>query len=68
MILGDLQERVQCWLKIIEFFDFEDYTLYYYISEEVIRQLQDYVNWKYVSKYSSLSEEFIREFQDKLNK
>jgi hypothetical protein len=37
------------------------------LSENFIREFQDYVVWDYVSGNSPLSENFIREFQDKFD-
>jgi hypothetical protein len=37
------------------------------LSEDFIREFQDYVVWDYVSSNSPLSENFIREFQDKVD-
>jgi hypothetical protein len=37
------------------------------LSENFIREFQDYVVWDYVSGNSPLSENFIREFQDKVD-
>ena len=37
------------------------------LSEEFIREFQDKINWKHVSRCQKLSEDFIREFQDKVN-
>ena len=36
------------------------------LSEDFIREFQDYVSWIYVSQYQTLSEPFIREFQDRV--
>ena len=32
-----------------------------------IEEFENYINWKYFSRYETLSEDFIREFQDKVN-
>ena len=37
------------------------------LTEDFIREFQDYVVWDYVSGNSKLSEDFIREFQDKVD-
>lgn len=37
------------------------------LTEDFIREFQDYVVWDYVSGNSTLSEPFIREFQDRLD-
>lgn len=37
------------------------------LTENFIREFQDYVVWDYVSGNSKLSEDFIREFQDKVD-
>ena len=38
--------------------------MYYFMSEDTIRQLKDYVNWDYVIKYSNISENFKKEFSE----
>jgi len=37
------------------------------LTEDFIREYQDYVNWEYISKVQKLSEDFMREFKDKLD-
>ena len=37
------------------------------LTEDFIREFQDYVVWDYVSGNSTLSEDFIREFQDRVD-
>jgi hypothetical protein len=37
------------------------------LTENFIREFQDYVVWDYVSGNSTLSEDFIREFQDRVD-
>ena len=37
------------------------------VSEDFIRQFQDYVDWNVVSNHQWLTENFMREFQDKLD-
>ena len=37
------------------------------LSENLIRDLKDKVNWSHISEYQYLSENFIREFKDKVN-
>ena len=37
------------------------------LSENFIREFQNYVDWDLISEYQKLSEEFIREFQDKVD-
>ena len=37
------------------------------LSEEFIREFQDFVDWMYVTAFQTLSEEFIREFQEKVS-
>ena len=36
------------------------------LSEDFIREFQDYVCWGYISVYQVLSEDFVREFKDKV--
>ena len=38
------------------------------LSEEFIREFQDFVDWMYVTAFQTLSEEFIREFQEKVSR
>jgi len=38
-----------------------------YLSEDFIREFQDYVDWSKIYCYQELSEQFIWDFQDKLN-
>jgi len=39
----------------------------YNLSENLIREFQDKVNWYWISIEQNLSEDFIREFQDRVN-
>ena len=63
-ILNNQKLSEQFLIDHIEFFDFEDYTMYCFMSEDTIRQLKDYVNWNYVIKYSNISENFKKEFSE----
>jgi len=36
------------------------------ISEDIIREFQDKLNWQFISTYQDLSENFIMEFKDKV--
>ena len=37
------------------------------LTEDFIREFQDFVNWSTISEYQHLSEDFIREFADRVN-
>jgi hypothetical protein len=37
------------------------------LSEDFIREFQDYVNWDIISFYQDMSKDFCKEFQDKIN-
>ena len=47
--------------------DWNNISLYYNLSEDLIREFQYKVKWNYISSYQKLSEDFIREFQYKVN-
>jgi hypothetical protein len=37
------------------------------LSDDFIREFQDFVDWEAISQYQILSEELIRDFQYKMN-
>ena len=47
--------------------DWDYISCYNTLSENFIREFQDYVDWCNISEFQTLSESFIREFKDKVN-
>ena len=53
--------------KYKEYIDWNNFSIYQDLSEDIIRQYKDKVNWNYISQFQKLSYEFVHEFLDKIN-
>ena len=63
----ELECSVEEFKDVIDSTSWINISSYNVMSEDFIREFQDYISWRYISCSQHLSESFIREFIDKLN-